>query len=60
MHIAFACQKILGNIIIYSKMEIWKKHMCGGGLIVFVDGEGDGTSEVLSNSCRKKGREEHW
>lgn len=33
MHIPLLAKKkkILGNIIIYSKMEIWKKHMCGGG-----------------------------
>lgn len=30
-------RKMLGNIIIFSKMEIWKGYMCVGGLsIVFV------------------------
>lgn len=39
MHIYSLClpRKMLGNIIILSKMEIWKGHMCVGGLpTVFV------------------------
>lgn len=34
--------------------------MCGEVLTVFVAQEADRTSQVLSNSCGKVGREEHW